>query len=362
MRRLLSPGKLLLAGGLLAVITLGVLWLAPSGDYLLLPDEAHPVAPLVTVEKPKRGGGKDGIYFVDLLQRRATLLESMFPSIRDGATLVPEDRVNPHGIAESVRRQADLGQMARSQEIAAAVALDELGYDVKVRENGAFVASVYSDLPALGKVVPGEVIVAVDGKPVRSTIDLQRLIGERPPGTTLTLTLRGSDRRRNVRLTTVANPADETRSVIGVLVEPAADIRLPLDVSIDAGNIGGPVGRARVRARRHGEARTRRRRRPEGRRDGRALARRLGAPDRRHQAEDDRRAGRGRGRLPRAGRECRRGESARRRAEDRAGAVRRAGRPGPCEAPRGVLVARNEYAGNSGKSVAHPSCILSRGA
>ena len=43
-----------------------------------------------------------------------------------------------------------------------------------------------------------------------------------------------------MRLTTAANPADETRSVIGVLVEPAADIRLPLDVSIDAGNIGGP--------------------------------------------------------------------------------------------------------------------------
>jgi PDZ domain-containing protein len=239
-RRFLSPGKLLLAGCLLAVVTLGVLWLAPSGDYLLLPDEAHPVAPLVTVEKPKRGGGADGIYFVDLLQRRATLLESMFPSIRDGATLIPEDRVNPHGIAESVRRQADLGQMARSQEIAAAVALEELGYDVKVRENGAFVASVYSDLPALGKIVPGEVIEAVDGRPVRSTIDLQRLIGERPPGTTLTLTLRGSDRRRRVRLTTVANPTDETRSVIGVLVEPAADIRLPLKVSIDAGNIGGP--------------------------------------------------------------------------------------------------------------------------
>jgi PDZ domain-containing protein len=239
-RRLLSPGKLLLAGGLLAVITFGVLWLAPSGDYLLLPDEAHPVAPLVTVETPKRGGGKDGIYFVDLLQRRATLLESMFPSIRDGATLVPEDRVNPHGIAESVRRQADLGQMARSQEIAAAVALDELGYDVKVRENGAFIASVYSDLPAAGKVVPGEVIVAVDGRPVRTTLDLQRLIGERPPGTAITLTLRGSTKRRDVRLTTAPNPADERQSVIGVLVEPAADIRLPIDVTIDAGNIGGP--------------------------------------------------------------------------------------------------------------------------
>jgi Lon-like protease len=239
-RRFLSPGRLLIAGAVLAVITFGVLWLAPSDDYLLLPDEAHPVAPLVTVETPKRGGGKDGIYFVDLIQRRATLAESLFPSIRDGATLVPETRVNPHGIAESVRRQADLGQMARSQEIAAAVALRELGYDVKVRENGAFVASVFSDLPAAGKIAPGEVIVAVDGKPVRSTIDLQRLISTKKPGTTLTLRLTHSNGNRTVRLTTAPNPEDASRSVIGVLVEAAADINLPVDISIDAGNIGGP--------------------------------------------------------------------------------------------------------------------------
>jgi Lon-like protease len=212
MRRLFSPGKLLIAGGVLALVTLGILWLAPSGDYLLLPDEAHPVAPLVTVEKPKRGGGKDGIYFVDLLQRRATLIESIFPGIRDGSTLVPEDRINPHGIAESIRQQADLGQMARSQEIAAAVGLRELGYDVEIRENGAFVVSVYRGLPAVGTISPGEVIVAVDGKPVRSTTDLQGLISANAPGTTLTLTLERADTRRRVRLKTAANPDDPSAS------------------------------------------------------------------------------------------------------------------------------------------------------
>ncbi|HEU0304607.1 MAG TPA: S16 family serine protease [Gaiellaceae bacterium] len=240
MSRIFTPLRLLVAGAVLGVVTLGVLWLAPSDDYLLLPDEAHPVAPLVTVETPKRGGGKDGIYFVDLLQRRATLLESFFPSIRDGSTLVPEERLNPHGIAESVRKQADLGQMARSQEIAAAVALRQLGYDVEVRERGAFVVSVFEDLPAVGKVSPGEVIVAVDGRPVRSTSDLQQLIAANPPGTEIALTLENREHRRRVRLTTAPNPELPKRSVIGVLVEPAADIRLPIDVSIDAGSIGGP--------------------------------------------------------------------------------------------------------------------------
>ncbi len=83
-------------------------------------------------------------------------------------------------------------------------------------------------------------IVAVDGKPVRSTLDLQRVVSAYKPGTPITLSLRHSKARRQVRLITAANPTDASRSVIGVLVEQAADIRLPIDVSIDAGNIGGP--------------------------------------------------------------------------------------------------------------------------
>ena len=161
------------------------------------------------------------------------------PSLRDGSTLVPQSSVNPHGIAESVRRQADLGQMVRSQEIAAAVALEELGYDVRVRENGAFIASVYSDLPAAGKVVPGEVIIAVDGRlgpldPRPAGAD--RGEQARHAAHTHTASFEGAAQRP---FDDRAQPGRPQPPVIGVLVEPAADIRLPIDVSIDAGNIGG---------------------------------------------------------------------------------------------------------------------------
>ena len=198
MRKLFTPGRLLLVGAVLALITFGIFWLAPSSDYLVLPDEAHPVAPLVSVAKPKRGGGKDGIHFVDVIERRATLLESIFPSIRGGSSLIPGSRVNPQRVSDDARRQISLNQMARSQEIAAAVALKELGYAVDVRENGALVVSVYADLPAAGKVQTGDVIVAVDGKPVRSTSDLQRLISSRKPGDAVTLTLRDASGVRKV--------------------------------------------------------------------------------------------------------------------------------------------------------------------
>lgn len=240
MRKLFTPGRLLLAGAILAVITFGVLWLAPSSDYLLLPDQAHPVAPLVTVAKAKRGGGTDGIHFVDVIERKASILERLFPGLRSGSTLIPGSEVNPKGVSDAAVQRVGLNQMARSQDIAAAVALQQLGYPVRVKENGALVVAVFPNLPAEGKVQVGEVIVAVDGKPVRTTTDLRNIVAPKKPGTPIMLTLRDSQSERTQRLTTAPNPNDPRESVIGVLVEPAANITLPFAVRIDAGNIVGP--------------------------------------------------------------------------------------------------------------------------
>ena len=76
-----------------------VLYIVPSSDFLLLPDKAHSVAPLVRVQGGKDPRGPGGIYFVDVFERRANMLESMFPFIRSGATLVPAKLIVPPGVS-----------------------------------------------------------------------------------------------------------------------------------------------------------------------------------------------------------------------------------------------------------------------
>ncbi len=241
MRRLLSPWRLaaLVAG--LATVAFLVLWLTPSDDYLILPDKAHPVAPLVSIRGAKQAaaGDDDGIYFVDVIQRRATLLESLFPELREGATLLPGSQVNPPGVSEGARRRVDLRQMARSQEIAAAVALRELGYRVDVRQDGALVVAVAPHAPAAGVLVPTDVIVGADGRRVRSPAELRQIVGRRRPGQEVTLRVRGDRGLHTARVRTIADPSRPGRALIGILVQPAARIRLPLDVRIDSGNVGG---------------------------------------------------------------------------------------------------------------------------
>ena len=96
-----------------------------------------------------------------MIVRKASRLEKLLPRLRpDGADILPEEALVPPGTSIQDRRRQNLRQMDRSQEVAAAVALRELGYDVKAEPEGALVVAVASDAPAAGKLEPTDVIVA----------------------------------------------------------------------------------------------------------------------------------------------------------------------------------------------------------
>jgi PDZ domain-containing protein len=217
------------------------LWRWPSDTYLLLPDHPHPAASVVTVPhaKPDTNGG--GIYFVDVIERKASVLEDTFRQIApDGASFVPPADVQPPGASESQTQTFELQEMATSQQIAAAVALRAAGYKVDVSADGALIVAVDSTRPAGGKLVPGDVIVSVDGHPVKTTDEARGRLRRHKPGDTVELGVRNQQGLRTVRLKTVADPQDPKIPIVGVLLEQAAHIKLPFRVTINSGKIGGP--------------------------------------------------------------------------------------------------------------------------
>ncbi len=238
MRRLLSPARLGVLG-LVVLTALAVLYLAPSDDYIFLPDRARPLAPQVKVQGERAEKDDGGIYYVAVDVKQASLLESFFPSVYEGSTLVPEERVNPPGVSESVRREAELDAMQRSQRIAAAVALRSAGYRVRVRSVGVLITAVFPDAPATGRLHPSDVVVAVDGRPVHTPAGLAQAIRRHQPGQIVRLRVRRDGSTREFALRTVEG-GDPPRPVVGIGIEQAADIRLPVRVQIDLGNVGGP--------------------------------------------------------------------------------------------------------------------------
>ncbi|MEP6978142.1 MAG: S16 family serine protease [Thermoleophilia bacterium] len=232
---------LLAAGGAVAIMgVFALLLVLPSGNYIFLPDRAHPVAPLVSVKGGHDPKGPGGIYFVDVFVRKASLLEKLLPVVRaDGARVHPASDVAAPGVSDAARRQADLRDMTRSQQIAAAVALRALGRKVVATPIGALIEAVDPMAPAAGKLEPGDIVVSVNERRVRTPRDLQS-IGAFKPGTRVTLGVRRGSEQRSVTLVLAPNPVGPRRSRIGVAVGQAANIQLSVSVRINAGSVGGP--------------------------------------------------------------------------------------------------------------------------
>jgi PDZ domain-containing protein len=221
--------------GVLA-IAVAVFAFYPSDDYIFLPDPARPVEPLVHVEGEHDRPGTGGIYMVDIIVRKASLLEKYFPGIHDGATLVPADVYNPQNLPERIQRQQGLAEMSSSQRIAAAVALRELGY--KVASDGVVISAVDVGAPADGVLEPDDVIVAANGKDVADPEDLTQVMSGVKPGETVTLRIEREGSDETVQVGTKASDEDPPRAIMGIIIEPK--LELPVDITIDTGNIGGP--------------------------------------------------------------------------------------------------------------------------
>src|SRR5262245_26421042 len=223
----------------LIVAGVALTWI-PSDHYIVLPDKARPTDPLVEIPGEQTGDDAGGIYMVDVRVGRASLLERIYPGIHEGASLLPEKVINPQGVSDQQRRASSLNDMSHSQLVAIAVALKHLGKHVKVTPLGAQVTLVVPGAPADGVLQVGDVIVGVNGKSVTSADELRDAVAGLTPGDEVELAVKRGDKPVTLTVGTRAAPDEPGRAVMGVEIEDADDFQFPLDIKIDAGNIGGP--------------------------------------------------------------------------------------------------------------------------
>ncbi len=146
--------------------------------------------------------------------------------------VVPQSEIFAPGQSQQQVTQQDQVQMTSSQESATAAALHQQNIAYKTLVE---VVSVKQGLPAYGKLKPGDLITAVDGRPVtRGTTQLTALI-KADAAQPITVTFRRGGTTQHVQLT-----AEQVggRPILGVAVQD--QYQFPFTVTIQIGQIGGP--------------------------------------------------------------------------------------------------------------------------
>lgn len=164
---------------------------------------------------------------------RVSLADLVYAWIDGRRDVYPRDQLFPPEATEEQVREENAAEMHDSQEDAAAVALAELGYPIATEVS---IRELAPQSPAAGVLEAGDVVLTIDGVAMTSAQAVRDAIQQVAAGTSLEMVVRRKGMNRTVLVPTKAS--EDGKTVVGVFLATRLD--LPIDVTINAGDIGGP--------------------------------------------------------------------------------------------------------------------------
>src|ERR1700722_1406857 len=229
-------------------------------EFVLSPGQAQAVGPLIKVPTAPGHHAKGHILLTDVFVTQVSLLDFLPDRLNGDDQIVPADELVEPGISTSELSAQGYLEMAQSQTAAEVAALRRLGYRVPERNAGAVVEGVVTGSPAAPVLGVGQVITAVDGAPTLSACAVTAALYAVPKGASVTLAIErdrltmdgrqktGALVHRTLRLASLpagesgASPctSERAKGFLGVETATQQDFSLPLAVSINTQDIGGP--------------------------------------------------------------------------------------------------------------------------
>jgi len=228
-----------LAIGLLAVVA----WPIKLPYYAMSPGPVESVADLVTIRDVPRYDSQGTFYMLTVsLQGEVNPFEWFEAKyVDDKVDLIPTAAVRPPGVTQEEVTRTNQQAMNNSIDSAIYVALNRLGYQVSFKGDGVRITSLVDGVPAVGILQPGDVITAIEGQPVATVDEASARIKEFQPGDTISLVGTRDGEPLSVDVPLVPHPDVPGAPMVGVTLETVnLALDMPIDVTVDPGNIGGP--------------------------------------------------------------------------------------------------------------------------
>jgi PDZ domain-containing protein len=231
-----KPRRPILSG--LAVVAIVLLlagaWV-PIPYYSEGPGPARDVLPRITFQGEPRYDPTGHLDLTTVRFLQLTPLTALRAWIDDTLTILPRDDVYPPDVPVQVTDQRGVSQMDQSKIAATAVALRALGMYPKDHGAGALIEQTVDNCPADGKLFPGDVITAVDGKAIKDAEHASALFDKIPVAQPLRFTLNVDGQTEHATFTRAPCGPDD-KPLVGISMIDA----FPFDVQFSSEDIGGP--------------------------------------------------------------------------------------------------------------------------
>jgi len=223
-------------------------------EFALVPADAQPVEPRLSVEGIPTFASSGQIYFVTIREPQITLLDWLVIRHEPSARFL--SYTDKYGTqTEAQLLQSGQRQMTGAKDRATYVALKAAGFDVKRRNGPAIVdytvcqkpnaAGTKCDVeaPASKVLKPNDTITAINGSKITTLDDIGPILKTVKAGDAVELTIIRDGKEQKVSVQTIASPGENPpRTIIGFAPVDTTTVDLPkgLKVTFDTEGIGGP--------------------------------------------------------------------------------------------------------------------------
>ena len=159
--------------------------------------------------------------------------------------LYPREVILPKGVTPDELSQISIQNMKTSENVAIAVALTYIGYDIGSKGDGVSVVGILEDSPVKDKLLKGDVLNSINGEEISSATEFIATLRRYQIGDFVTIGLErdfdGETKNIEVETKLIEHIEYEGEPMVGFLATTINErFDFPFEVDIKTGNVGGP--------------------------------------------------------------------------------------------------------------------------
>ena len=188
----------------------------------------------------------DGNLFQLTVRRdEATALIYLWSYIDNSFDLYPREVILPKGVTPQELSEISIQNMKTSENVAIAVALKNLNYDIDSKGDGVLVVGILDDSPVKGKLLKGDLLTTINDEQIFSASEFIATLRKYNIGETVTIGLSrnidGIDTEISISTELIEHIEYSNEPMVGFLATTVNErFDFPFEIDIKTGNVGGP--------------------------------------------------------------------------------------------------------------------------
>ena len=169
----------------------------------------------------------------------------MWSLINDSYDLYPREVILPDGVTPQELSEISIQNMRTSENVAIAVALKNVGYEIESKGDGVAVVGLLEDSPVKDKLKKGDLINSINNTDIYSATEFISTLRTYSIGETVSIGLLreidGIKEQIYIKTTLIEHVEYEGEPMVGFLATTVNErFDFPFEIDIKTGNVGGP--------------------------------------------------------------------------------------------------------------------------